>query len=156
MLHLNKITHRTLRGAWLLPGMMALALGLAALCSTAAFAQDVTDPALNGVSRSFIETNGYPAAVTLSARGVNHLGQAQIPLSGFDIVNDGVAGELLLPGVRKLPGGPCNGLSDDAYFLIHVAGRPGDADGDGAFNNNVGLCSHLAPGNTTIDDGNGP
>jgi len=121
-----------------------LALVLACGFVTAARAQENPDITLQGVSRSFIQANGHPAnGVTVaslnfnlpgvSARGSDQVG-AQLPRSGFDLVSNGTEGVVYLPGLRTLPNGTCNNLTDAAYFLVHVAGRPGDADGDGVFN----------------------
>ena len=126
------------------------------LCSKPAHAQENPDPSLGGVTRSFIEANGLAATTTTSGRGVNQNGAPQIPRSGFDLINDGQTGVVLLRGVRKLPNGSCDGLTDDAYFLIHVAGRPGDADGNGVFNTNSDPCATRRgnnPANPRIIDG---
>jgi len=144
--------HERLRGLVTTVSVAALAL----FCTQAALAQENPDPSLGGVSRSFIQTNGRAATLTLSARGLNQEGTPQIPKSGFDLINDGVAGTVLVRGVRALPNGACDGLTDDAYFLIHVAGRPGDADGNGVFNTNSDPCATRRgnnPANPRIIDG---
>ena len=128
-------------------GASFLGLALATLCTAGVVsAQENPDPSLLGVSRSQIEASGLTALGT-SARGVNQSGSVQIPRSGFDIVNDGTTGTVLLRGVRRLPNGTCDGLTNDAYFLVHVAGRPGDADGDGSFTGNSGSCATRRSGN---------
>src|SRR5438105_3891938 len=152
MLHPRLNTHRADLRGWLLPGMTALVVAFAALCSGVAMAQENPDVTLQGVSRSFIEANGLNTAAhpmvigglpvaSTSLRGFdsNDPKGPQLPRSGFDIVNDGTTGTVLLRGLRA-SGGSCAGLNDDAFFLIHVAGRPGDADGDGRYSANGGAC----------------
>jgi uncharacterized repeat protein (TIGR01451 family) len=138
-------------------GTLVAGLTLALFCSSAAAVAENPDPSLQGVSRSFIEANGITANAVLTLRGFNQENAPQIPRSGFDIINDGTLGVALLRGVRQLPNGPCEGLTDDAFFLVHVAGRPGDADGDGSFNGNSGICGSRRsnnPANPKIIDGN--
>src|SRR5258705_8859530 len=115
-------------------GAGVLAAALAVTCMTGlAFAQENPDPSLQGVLRSQIEANGLPSALVTSNRGVNQNNAPQIPRSGFDLINNGTTGTVLLRGVRLFPNpADCNALQDDAFFLVTVAGRPGDADGDGA------------------------
>jgi uncharacterized repeat protein (TIGR01451 family) len=140
-------------------GAGLLAAVLAVTCMTGqAFAQENPDPSLQGVSRSQIQANGLPSALITSARGVNQVGAIQIPRSGFDIINNGTVGTVLLRGVRLFPNpADCNTLQDDAFFLVTVAGRPGDADGDGAFSRNTGLCAarrnNLPSPSPKINDG---
>ena len=56
-------------------------LMLTLLCTSAATAAEDPDPSLLGVSRTFIEANGYSATLRTSARGVNQAGSPQIPRS---------------------------------------------------------------------------
>src|SRR5689334_14973705 len=141
------------------PGAGLLVALFATIClSGPASAQENPDPSLQGVSRSAIQATGLPSALVTSARGVNQNGALQIPRSGFDIINNGTTGTVLLRGVRLFPNpAACNTLQDDAFFLVTVAGRPGDADGDGAFSTNSGLCASRRnnnPANPKIIDGN--
>src|SRR5258705_2765748 len=136
---------------------VASVVALALFCTQAVQAAENPDPSLLGVSRSFIEANGRPAAITLSARGVNQNGAQQIPKSGFDLINDGVKGAVLLRGIRTVPNRTCDGLSDDAFFFVQVAGRPGDADGNGVFNTNTDPCATPRgnnPAKPRVIDGN--
>ena len=140
------------------PGAGLLAALVAATClSGPVLAQENPDPTLQGVSRSQIQANGLPSSLVTSGRGVNQNGAPQIPRSGFDIINDGTVGTVLLRGVRLFPNPvDCNALQDDAIFLVTVAGRPGDADGDGAYSTNSGLCASRRnnnPANPKIIDG---
>src|SRR5689334_5995587 len=140
------------------PGAGLLVALFATIClSGPASAQENPDPSLQGVSRSAIQATGLPSALVTSARGVNQNGALQIPRSGFDIINNGTTGTVLLRGVRLFPNpAACNTLQDDAFFLVTVAGRPGDADGDGAFSTNSGLCASRRnnnPANPKIIDG---
>src|SRR5689334_20134644 len=128
------LLHTALRACRTLTRPAGTLAFIAALCTAApVLAQENPDPTLQGVSRSQIQANGLKSTITTSARGVNQNGATQIPRSGFDIVNDGTTGTVLLRGVRLFPNpAACNALTDDAVFLVTVAGRPGDADGDGA------------------------
>jgi uncharacterized repeat protein (TIGR01451 family) len=135
-------------------------LAFATLCTAGAVgAQENPDPSLQGVTRSQIEANGLPSSLTTSARGLNQQGAIQIPRSGFDLVNNGTTGTVLLRGVRLFPNpASCASLQDDAFFLVTVAGRPGDADGDGGYSTNSGPCASRRnnnPANPKIIDGSG-
>src|SRR5689334_11038578 len=104
MLHMKTTPHRVHRGTWILPGMMAFALGLFTLCTTAALAQENPDVTLQSISRSFIEANGLPTngmiiggnpITGVSARGLDSQGLPQLARSGFDIVDNGQTGVVL-------------------------------------------------------------